>query len=130
MSNNKIGRNTENKFQNLVRHHFNGVSIKFPRSIHGQPFDMMAVFKGRVWFVDIKHCSGTRFNFSNVQANQRLSLELLEQKRGQAMYKLGFMIYFRNIQRFKFLKYTDFRDMETKGDRSILFNDERLRMIG
>lgn len=129
MSNQRIGKETEKRFADFVNDNFKGVTIRHPRSIHGQPFDMTAVFKDQVWFIDIKHCLGKRFSFRSVEPNQKTAFELLEQRKGNAKYNLGFIIYFNELEKFKYLPFETLKKMESLGQKSILQNDERLREL-
>ncbi len=126
MSNNQtVGKNAEQMFLNHIDD-AGGYATLIPPSMLGQPFDAMAVYRNKVWFVDVKNCRGRRFSFSNIRPNQMISLKLLASKRGNLDYKVGFVIYVENQKIFKYFDYRDYEQMFNRNEKGISVDDSRL----
>lgn len=89
----------------------------FEYSSNGQPVDIIAFNDSKVMLIDVKHCDNVRFTYSRIEANQDMCMKYARSI--SAKVKLGFVIYFELINKFKFLEY----DKININDKSVVANE-------
>lgn len=75
MRQDKIGRNSEQLITNFFKQ--NGFwAYLLPKTVQGQPFDIIAIRGNNVWCVDAKHVEENKksFTFSRIEPNQITSM--------------------------------------------------------
>lgn len=120
-SNKKIGNRTEFLYLEKVKV-LGGWATLIPPTQLGQPFDTVAVFKEYIIFADIKHCEKDRFNFSHIEDNQKMAMQVLSDV-GNRNIKIGFMIYFEPIAQFRWLSFEEYRERKERNITSILWRE-------
>lgn len=86
----------------------------------GQPCDIVASKDNVPVFIDVKHCSGSRFGFDNIRTNQRNCFSLAYE-RGNS--NCGFAIYFEGCKGWKWISYSEVLRLESLGHRSAGIDD-------
>lgn len=75
MSNKKLGNSFESEFcETLADEGF--WCHNLAQNAAGQPADVIAVKDGEAYLIDCKVCSRNRFQFSRIEDNQRMSMEM------------------------------------------------------
>lgn len=124
MNNKQIGNKTEQLYLDMI-HELRGFATLIPSTHLGQPIDTVAVVSGTVLFADIKHCSSDRFSFNSIEDNQILAMDRISKAkdfnavRTNQTVRIGFMIYFSKLKKFKFLNYDVYRSYVANGEKSI-----------
>lgn len=116
----KIGNNYEKKLCELLYTKGYWCHL-FEYSKNGQPCDVIAI-KGDVsMLIDVKHCCKDLFTFDRIEPNQRTcfnyAMNICKIKR------LGFVIYFKSEEKFKWLNFKVLKTLEEKGKKSIRKED-------
>ncbi len=131
-SNKYIGDKTEKKFLEMIRDE-RGWAVLIPSTFAGQPLDVVAIVRGIPLYVDIKHCAGSRFNFSAIQDNQFLAMQKIyecsEFPERNYDLKVGFMIYFEVLRQWKFFSFKNYVFDILHNKNSIKYDDDRLKSI-
>lgn len=115
----KIGNDTEKKALELLsdlgyRCHL------FSYNSNGQPCDVVAMKNDRAFLIDVKHCSENRFEFKNIQPNQRTCFEYAEQCGNT---KCGFMIFFERYNVWRWLSYERLCKFDSYDFKSVRIQD-------
>lgn len=90
MSNKKLGNSFESEFcETLAEEGF--WCHNMAQNADGQPADVIAVKGGDAYLIDCKVCSRNRFQFSRIEDNQRLSMEMWREcGNGEGWFALRF----------------------------------------
>ena len=91
-----------------------------PKSINGQPFDLIARKKDDIWFVDVKHLEDNKasFPFERIEPNQITSMKYA-QKVAQIYKNLGFIIVWeRDTERLFFIEWSEIDELMKNGVKS------------
>lgn len=121
---NKVGKATEN----IIAQYFKSKrywAFIVPKSINGQPFDVIALNKEKKWLVDAKHLeeSEASFPFNRIEPNQITSMSYARIYAGIDKY-LGFIIKWdREPNRLFYLDYDIFIELKEKGLKSIKISE-------
>lgn len=91
MNNKKIGNATEKKLCELLQQKGFWVHLMAYNS-NGQPCDVIALKNNWPLLLDVKHCSGKRFEVKNIQPNQIEVFKYLKQSNNIGT-TCGFAIY-------------------------------------
>jgi len=75
MNNKKIGTAFENKMCEILANKGFWVHFITPDRTGAQPFDIIAVKKGRAYAIDCKTCENHIFSISRLEVNQMLAFE-------------------------------------------------------
>lgn len=75
MSNKKLGNSFEAEFCEALAEHGFWVH-NLAQNAAGQPADVIAVKDGEAYLIDCKVCSQGKFQFSRIEDNQELAMEL------------------------------------------------------
>lgn len=120
----KLGKSTET----IIAQYFKSKrywAFIIPKSINGQPFDVIALRHSDIWLVDVKHLEEDKasFSFSRIEPNQITSMNYAK-KYSEIVGHLGFIIYWeREPNRLFYLSYDIFTDLSEKGLKSIKINE-------
>ena len=117
--NKKIGNSTEKEAVKILSKYGWWAHI-FGYKAEGQPCDIIALKNGEGLLIDIKHCSGDRFDFVRVESNQRNCFNLAR-KKGNS--RCGFAIYFEKSKEWKWLDMCELEYYESKGVKSLHCKD-------
>ena len=130
MNNKKIGNQTEKMFLKHIQKE-RGWACLIPSSLLGQPLDVVGIVRGTPIYVDIKHCSREIFMFSDIQPNQKLSMQKIfgAASKNSKYIKIGFVIYFEVIKEWRFYSYESLIEDLAQERKSISFNDARLEKL-
>ena len=99
-------------------------AFNIPKSVKGQPFDIIACKNNCNWFVDVKHLEKNKlsFNFDRIEPNQRTSMKYA--KMFANISNLGFVIRAeRDSFRHLFLSYDKLIELEGKGYKSVKISE-------
>lgn len=121
---NKIGKQTEIDVAQYFKEHKYWAFV-IPKTINGQPFDLIAISKKDIWLVDIKHLEKEKasFSFDRVEANQITSMNYAKNY-AKIEGNLGFIILWdREPNKLFFLNYDIFIELKEKGLKSIKINE-------
>lgn len=95
-------------------------ALNIPKTVAGQPFDIIACKEDIAWLVDVKHLEANKasFAFERIEPNQRTSMSYA--KVLAKMKNLGFVIEWeRDVSRHFFLSYDKLIEMEENGLKSV-----------
>lgn len=121
---NKIGKQTEIDVAQYFKEHKYWAFV-IPKTINGQPFDLIAISKKDIWLVDIKHLEKEKasFSFDRAEANQITSMNYAKNY-AKIEGNLGFIILWdRKPNKLFFLDYDIFIEFKEKGLKSIKINE-------
>ena len=119
MKQKKIGNDTEKKALEIL----SGLGYwchLFSYNSNGQPCDVVAIKNDRAFLIDVKHCGEKRFDFKNIQPNQRTCFEYAEQCGNTGC---GFLIYFEGYGVWRWLSYESLRELDSRGFKSAGISD-------
>ena len=117
--NKKIGNDTEAKCLEELQKRGYWCHL-FAYNANGQPCDVVAMRGDVPILLDVKHCDGTRFAFSNIQPNQRSCFDYAGECGNT---NLGFAIFFPRFGSWKWLPYRRVVELEERGVKSVPFGD-------
>ena len=94
-----------------------------PKKVGGQPFDIIACKKKKVWLLDAKHLEATEASFSldRIEPNQWTSMEYA--KTLADVENMGFAIYWERKHEFYFLHYNDAVFFKQNGIKSVKIDE-------
>lgn len=113
--NKKIGNNCEKELIYLLSNNGWWCHL-FAYKAEGQPCDVIALKNNIPLLIDVKHCSKKRFEFSNIQVNQRNCFSLAY-KKGNS--KCGFAIFFELENKWKWLSFFRVLEFERKNIKGV-----------
>jgi Holliday junction resolvase len=113
--NKNIGNEYEDKLIKLLFKHGWWCHL-FAYKPEGQPCDVIALKDNKYLLLDVKHCSGKRFPFSDIRPNQKTCFALA---RKQGNTNNGFAIYFEQVKEWRWLDFDDLCKMEKDGWKSV-----------
>lgn len=122
---NQIGKTTEKE---IVAQYFKTKrywAFVIPKTINGQPFDLIALRQKDIWLVDAKHLESEKvsFAFSRIEPNQITSM-MYAKKYANVIGHLGFIIYWeREPNSLFYLDYDNFIELSQKGAKSVKISD-------
>lgn len=96
-----------------------------PKSVNGQPFDLIARKKDDIWFVDVKHLEDNKasFPFERIEPNQITSMRYA-QKVADIYNNLGFIIVWeRDTERLFFIEWSEIEQLMKEGVKSKKINE-------
>lgn len=127
MNQNKVGKRTEDKITNNFKKD-GYLCLNIPKSIYGQPFDMVAIKEKEIWLVDAKHLIASKnvFAFERIESNQITSMHYAHSF-AKVEGNIGFIIEWDKTNKFYFLNYELYLEEKRKGEKSIAMN--RLKEI-
>lgn len=117
---NVLGRETEEKVAEFFNSFDYWVYV-LPKSINGQPFDIIARKKNDVWFVDAKHVESDKasFSFNRIEPNQITSMKYCNTV-ANIHDNMGFIIVWdRTPEKYYYFPYGWFAEMQNRGEKSI-----------
>lgn len=113
------GKATEQRIAEFF--HNNGYwAYIVPKTIGGQPFDIIACRGNTTWFVDAKHIEEHKasFDFNRIEPNQKTSMCYAHNF--AKMTNIGFgILWDREPQKLFFLPYVDYIEMAKQGIMSV-----------
>lgn len=118
---NELGKLTE---KDIIAQYFKSKkywAFVIPKTINGQPFDIIAIRHNDIWLVDAKHLEEKKasFSFDRIEANQITSMMYAE-KYANVDGHLGFIIYWeREPNKLFYLNYDNYIDLSQKGLKSV-----------
>ena len=115
---NIVGKKSENDISTLFKSRKYWALI-IPKTVAGQPFDIIACKEDVAWLIDVKHLEASKasFAFERIEPNQRTSMYYA--KAIANMKNLGFVINWeRDVSRHFFLSYDKLTEMEKNGLKS------------
>lgn len=115
----KIGNIYERKFCDFLKSKGWWAHI-FEYTASGQPCDVVAIRNNVAILVDVKHCKGVRFPFSDIQPNQLMCFEYAKKCGNE---NVGFIIYFETINAWRYLPYDVVRDKAKADEKSVKNGD-------
>jgi len=94
-----------------------------PKKVGGQPFDVIACKKKKVWLLDAKHLEAAEASFSldRIEPNQWTSMEYA--KTLADVENMGFAIYWERKHEFYFLHYNDAIFFKQNGIKSVKIDE-------
>lgn len=118
---NFLGRKTEDNVVEYFGEH-NYWAYAFPKSILGQPFDIVARYENKVFFVDAKHLEDNKVSFpmSRIEPNQLTSMKYANTI-ARIYDNMGFVIEWK--EQFYFLDYGTIKYMVAKDIKSIKMHE-------
>lgn len=119
----KIGRETEKEVAKYLKE-LRYYALIIPKTVHGQPVDMIFGKNNIVWFVDIKHLENNKasFPFDRIESNQETAMQYA--KIISNMTNLGFVIKWeRDDSGYFFLDYDKFLELRKNGFKSVKMKD-------
>jgi len=130
INNKQLGNQTEKMFLNYVKEN-RGWACLIPSSLLGQPLDIVGIVHGIPIYVDIKHCSRDVFMFSDIQTNQKLSMQKICEafEDSYAYAKVGLMIYFEVIKDWRFYPYQALETDLAYKRKGVSVTDTRLERL-
>lgn len=117
--NKNIGNEYEGKFVELMSRNGWWCHL-FAYKPEGQPCDVVALRDNVPLLIDVKHCSGSKFYFRNIQPNQRNCFEMAY-RRGNT--NCGFAIYFEERQSWRWIGYREVTNLESFGENGVGFDN-------
>lgn len=66
----KIGNDLESTFLHLLSRKYGYWAYLCPRTLAGQPCDVIALRRDKKFLLDVKHCKNDKFLFSRIETNQ------------------------------------------------------------
>lgn len=117
MSQKKIGNDTEKLCLDLLQRNGYWCHL-FAYNKNGQPCDIIAIKDNKPFLIDVKHCSEDRFEFKNIQPNQRSCYDYAISCGNN---KCGFAVYFEQRGCWKWIPYSIVRQYEERGVKSVKY---------
>lgn len=117
---NEVGKKTEYIIAQYFKEHKYWAFV-IPKSINGQPFDVIALGHNDIWLVDAKHLESSKasFSFDRIEANQITSMRYAKLY-AEIDGHLGFIIKWeREPNRLFYLDYNIFTEFSEKGLKSV-----------
>ena len=113
--NKKIGNDTESKCLQMLQDNGYWCHL-FAYNKNGQPCDIIALKDNKPALIDVKHCSEERFEFKNIQPNQR---SCFDYAMSCGNTKCGFLVFFEKYNVWRWLPYTIVKQYESRGIKSV-----------
>lgn len=94
-----------------------------PKKVGGQPFDVIACKKNKVWLLDAKHLEATEASFplDRIEPNQWTSMEFAHELAN--IENMGFAIFWERKHDFYFLHYNDAVCLRKNGIKSVKIDE-------
>ena len=118
---NEIGRKTEKEAAIFFKKH-KYLAIPIPKSVNGQPFDIIASRKRDTWFLDVKHLESDKvsFPFSRIESNQITSMNYASIVSKISSDRLGFSIKWdREPEKYFYFSWHKFLECKKNNEKSI-----------
>ena len=118
---NELGKLTEKEIVAKFFKNHKYWAFVIPKSVNGQPFDLIALRHKDIWLIDAKHLESDKasFAFSRIEPNQITSM-MYATKYANVDGHLGFIIYWeREPNKLFYFNYDDFIELSQKGLKSI-----------
>lgn len=122
MVNKKIGNEYERKLLKKLQEKGYWCHL-FATNTNGQPCDVIALKNDAGILIDVKHCSGDRFDFKNIQPNQ---FGCFEYAKSCGNHCCGFAIWFEEQQNWFWLPYRLVKELQKDNIKSIRYTGLRL----
>lgn len=118
---NRLGKETEKEIaaQFFKKHKYWALII--PKTINGQPFDIIACRENDLWFIDAKHLDEKKASlpFDRIEANQETSMTYAKCY-AKIVARFGFIVYWeREPNRLFYFSFDNYIEMKQKGLKSV-----------
>lgn len=118
---NELGKSTEKEIAAQFFKDHKYWALIIPKTINGQPFDIIACRKTDMWFVDAKHLEEKKASlpFDRIESNQETSMTYAK-KYAEIVARFGFVICWdREPNKLFYFKYDNYIEMKRKGLKSV-----------